>query len=121
MRHFSLGKKFNLIFIPFNSIQNTYHREDLEKIFFCVKEHLAPQGIFALDIFNPNLDCLVQKKSSKPCQMALDMRCFFPEEINALLYYNGFDVISKFGTFQKDAFSADSPKQIIVCQRREVP
>jgi hypothetical protein len=47
------------------------------------------------------------------------MRCFFPEEIDALLYYNGFDVISKFGTFQKDIFNADSPKQIMLCKRRK--
>ena len=46
----------------------------------------------------------------------LDMRCFFPEEMDALLAYNGFSVLHKFGTHAETPFVSASPKQIYVCQ-----
>ena len=159
MRNFALDKRFNLIFIPFNSIQNTYTREDLEKIFACVKNHLSKDGIFALDVFNPNIHYLAQDNSifqeinrfslrtgenviikqtmkyNKKSQINratwhhfvdgqehvghLDMRCFFPLEMDMILHYNGFEVVSKYGNFEKELFDSDSSKQIYVCRVRE--
>lgn len=48
----------------------------------------------------------------------LDMRCFFPLELDMLLKYNGFEVISKFGNFDKSSFESDGPKQIYICKIR---
>lgn len=45
----------------------------------------------------------------------LDMRCFYPKEMDMLLRYNGFEVISKFGDFKKTPFESNSQKQIYVC------
>ena len=56
MRSFAIEESFKLIFIPFNSLQNTYTLEDLEGIFTCIKKHLSPGGIFAFDVFNPKVD-----------------------------------------------------------------
>ena len=42
MRNFDLGRTFGLIFIPFNSLQNTYSRPDLESVFAAVRRHLQP-------------------------------------------------------------------------------
>lgn len=46
----------------------------------------------------------------------LDMRMFFPQELDAYLKSNGFDIIHKFGSFEEEAFNNDSDKQIFVCR-----
>lgn len=45
----------------------------------------------------------------------LDVRCYYPQEILALLKYNGFEVRHHFGDFDETPFSSHSGKQIFVC------
>jgi len=44
----------------------------------------------------------------------LDMRCFWPLEMDAILKYNGFKIIHKFGGFDESEFDCNSKKQIYV-------
>lgn len=44
----------------------------------------------------------------------LDMRCFWPREMDAILKYNGFEVVHKFGNFDESEFISGAPKQIYV-------
>ncbi len=46
----------------------------------------------------------------------LDMRLFFPQELDAYLKWNGFKIIHKFGGFEEEAFNDKSEKQIFVCR-----
>lgn len=46
----------------------------------------------------------------------LDMRLFFPQELDAYLISNGFEIIHKFGSFEEQGFADDSEKQIYVCR-----
>ena len=46
----------------------------------------------------------------------LDMRLFFPKELDFYLQNCGFDIMDKFGTFDEDEFLDHSDKQIYVCQ-----
>jgi SAM-dependent methyltransferase len=46
----------------------------------------------------------------------LNMRCFFPLELEIALKYNGFSPIARFGSFDESPFTSDSPKQIFVCR-----
>ncbi|HAH31355.1 MAG TPA: class I SAM-dependent methyltransferase [Elusimicrobia bacterium] len=48
----------------------------------------------------------------------LNMRCFFPLELEMLLHYNGFAIKAKYGDFDRSAFRSGSPKQILVCLAR---
>lgn len=48
----------------------------------------------------------------------LDMRMYFPQELQALLYYNGFEVVEKYGSYNQEPSSAHSPMQIIVAEKR---
>ena len=48
----------------------------------------------------------------------LDMRCFFPQEMDALLDYNGFEIMEKYGDFQRGAFVESSTKQIFICRKK---
>jgi 2-polyprenyl-3-methyl-5-hydroxy-6-metoxy-1,4-benzoquinol methylase len=46
----------------------------------------------------------------------MDMRLYFPQELNFYLEKNGFKVMHKFGSFESDLFENNSEKQIFVCQ-----
>ena len=47
----------------------------------------------------------------------LNMRCFFPQELDALLHYNGFKALRKYGDFNLSPFGSASPKQIVICRK----
>lgn len=47
---------------------------------------------------------------------ALDMRCYFPLEMDVLLTYNGFQIVHKFGDYDESVFASGSPKQVYVCE-----
>ncbi|MBI5622339.1 MAG: class I SAM-dependent methyltransferase [Elusimicrobia bacterium] len=159
MRRASLARRFKLVFIPFNSIQNTYSIADVEAVLANVRRHLSRDGRFAFDVFNPSLDYIVKAGrkvqrgrirfslpdgrrvrideayrydaarqtgrvtwihhvGSRTFASRLDMRCFYPLELDALLKYNGFEVLRKYGSFKKEPFSSGSLKQIYVCRKR---
>lgn len=44
------------------------------------------------------------------------MRQFFPQELNALLIYNGFHIEEKFGNRNGEKFESSSPRQIVVAK-----
>lgn len=158
MRTFDAEEKYDLIFIPFNSIHHLYTNEDLFKALTVVKKHLKEGGLFLLDCFNPNIQFIAegQKELKEVTQYTtddgrnivikeimryentsqinriewhyyingefdsvqdLDMRMFFPQELDTYLKFNGFDIIHKFGSFEAAAFSDHSEKQIFVCKR----
>jgi ubiquinone/menaquinone biosynthesis C-methylase UbiE len=160
IRTFQINGKFDLIFIPFNSLQNIYSVKDVQKIFAQVKKHLNPNGVFAFDVFNPSIHYMIKyEKLAKAkykfktptygniaideiCKYDsatqtnrvkwtfrflnykrksetknLDMRCYFPLEIEALLSLGGFKIIKKFGDFKNGNFTSESMKQIFVCKK----
>mgnify|MGYP005990795997 CR=1 FL=1 len=49
----------------------------------------------------------------------LDMRLFFPQELDAYLEWNGFKIVHKFGGFEEEAFEAQSDKQIFICLKNK--
>jgi len=55
MRELSLGRKFDLIFVARNSLLHLLSTEDLLAALTAVRRHLTPKGIFAFDIFNPDV------------------------------------------------------------------
>ncbi len=48
---------------------------------------------------------------------SLDMRMFFPQELDSYLELNGFNIIHKFGGFEEEVFENKSEKQIFVCKK----
>lgn len=159
IRNLDLPEKYDLIFIPFNSIHHLYKNEDLFKAFNTVKKHLKKDGLFLLDCFNPNIHLIVdgEKELKKIAEYSskdgrrvtikqlmeyenrtqinriewhyfingefdsvqnLDMRMYFPQELDSYLESCGFDIIHKFGDFQENAFAHSSEKQIFVCRKK---
>lgn len=158
IRTLDLPKKYDLIFIPFNSIHHLYQNEDIFRAFNVVKNHLKENGLFLLDCYNPNIQYIVdgekeQKEIAKYVTndgrkvsikqkmhyenksqvnriewhyyindrfdsiQNLDMRLYFPQELDSYLERNGFTIIHKFGNFKEEEFNNSSEKQIFVCNK----
>ena len=158
MRDFDLGRKFSMIFIPFNSLQNTYTIEDVSRVFSTVAKHLTDDGIFVFEIFNPSIHLMIGREKEfaeidkftldngdevvlsektkydsatqtlrciwrytigdKVIDQKLDMRCYYPLEADLMVTYNDFEIINKYGNFDKSEFTSESMKQIYVCKKR---
>ena len=155
IRTLNLQEKFDLIFIPFNSIHHLYRNEDLFKALACVKNHLKEGGLFLLDCFNPDIQYIVESEKGQVViaeyttddgrevlikqtmryesatqinriewhyfineefhsTQNLDMRLFFPQELDSYLEQAGFDIVHKFGGFEEEPFRNESEKQIYV-------
>ena len=56
--------------------------------------------------------------SNQETTLSFEMRQFFPQEIDALLWYNGFLIEHKYGSYDEGEFSSDAPKQLIVCRAK---
>lgn len=158
IRTLDLSEKYDLIFIPFNSIHHLYQNDDLFQVFNVVKSHLKENGLFLLDCYNPNIQyiiegekeqkeiaeyitkdgrkILIKQKMSYESKTQinriewhyfinnkfdsiqnLDMRLYFPQELNSYLEHNGFKIIHKFGNFKEEEFNNSSEKQIFVCKQ----
>lgn len=46
------------------------------------------------------------------------LRYVFPQEVEALLFYNGFQIRSCYGSWQQEPLAAQSREMIYICQRR---
>jgi len=55
MREFDLGRQFSMIFIARNSLLHLSTEDEFAALFSAVRRHLAPGGVFAFDIFKPDL------------------------------------------------------------------
>ena len=53
MAGFDLGRKFDLIIVPFRAFQALSERAEQETCLECVKEHLSNRGQFILHVFKP--------------------------------------------------------------------
>ena len=155
IRTLDLQEKFDLVFIPFNSIHHLYKNEDLFKTLMCVRNHLKEGGLFLFDCFNPNIHYIVEGEKEQKVVAEyttsdgrkvlikqimhyesatqinriewhyfingefhsiqnMDMRLFFPQELDLYLECAGFNVLHKFGSFEEEAFNDNSEKQIYV-------
>ena len=56
--------------------------------------------------------------NNKEIVKKLRLRMFFPQELDALLYYNGFIIDYKYGTFDEKPFNSDSNWQIVICHKK---
>jgi SAM-dependent methyltransferase len=158
VRAFDLGRKFSLVIFPNNVLCHLLDRPSFEACMGCVKKHLAPYGRFALDVFVPSQELLLDKPGERfpfaeyddpdgrgrvlvthsyvyephtqikrttthhrvggeeEVAGRLDMRMYYPEELDALLHYNGFAIEHKYGGFDQRPFGAQSTQQVIVCR-----
>ncbi len=156
IRDFELGRTFDLIFLPNNSLGHLHTLPDIQACFAAVRRHLTDGGRFALEMFNPSLALLMRdpgtyfpiteyirpdgslvtvtetvrydaatqishglwnyRTEGQPTEVrALDLRVFFPQELDALLTLSGFTVDAKYGSFDRSPFTSESRCQLAVC------
>jgi SAM-dependent methyltransferase len=162
-RSFALGRKFALIFMAFNSMQHMHDYVSLAALFSSVRKHLAEDGRFIFDVFNPRMEFLARTPEERRPEREyedpdgngtivlehtmryedaaqvnhvtwyfsrrganglerdfrvehLHMRCFFPQELDLLVRSQGFEIVEKFGNFERKAFGSREPKQVVVCR-----
>ncbi len=73
MRDFELaGEQFDLIFIALNSFQHLLTQEDQLSFLRAARRHLAPVGLFIVDILNP------EEKENYPADGRLELNTTFP-------------------------------------------
>jgi SAM-dependent methyltransferase len=65
MRRFALDRTFDLIFVARNSLLHLLSNEDLLAAFAAVRAHLTPTGLFAFDVFNPNVGLLARPRGQR--------------------------------------------------------
>ncbi len=65
MRDFDLGRKFSLIFIPANALCHLLDVPDVEAFLACVRAHLKPDGVFAIEVFVPKVELLLDKPGER--------------------------------------------------------
>lgn len=68
MRNFDLGKRINLITIPFRPFQHLLTVEDELACLNSIHKHLNTGGKLIFDLFNPSLARLIDPKSSEESQ-----------------------------------------------------
>lgn len=52
----------------------------------------------------------------KETALSFEMRQFFPQEMDALLWYNDFLIEHKYGSYSEEEFSSNAWKQLIICR-----
>jgi SAM-dependent methyltransferase len=162
IRGFDLGKRFKFIFIPAQSLTHLHKWEEIEDCLSCIRRHLAEDGRFLIELFNPSVSLLARDSdhgysvgecenpdggngrvlvteesrydgatqinhlrwffrnegSDKEKVLPFEMLQFFPQEIDALLWYNGLLIEHKYGSYDEEEFASDCPKQLIVCRSK---
>lgn len=88
MRDFALGRDFELIFVARNSLLHLRSTADLLAAFAAVRRHLAPTGIFAFDIFNPDVRLLATPRDQPFPVMEVTTPQFGPLSVEATCDYD---------------------------------
>jgi SAM-dependent methyltransferase len=160
MRSTKIGRRFPLVFCPFNAFLHLYSRPDVEQFLARVRAHLAPRGHFVFDVSMPEPEELARDpgrafrtprfrypaedgnsatlvryserfdydklrqvlfvamefapvNGGEPWMTPLAHRQFYPQELEALLHYNGFEIETFSGDFNGAPVASDSSTLLI--------
>ncbi|HNW43699.1 MAG TPA: class I SAM-dependent methyltransferase [Elusimicrobiales bacterium] len=59
-----------------------------------------------------------REKDGKTVTKRLNLRCFYPAELEALVHYNGFKIVSRLGGFDGRPFTGTCAKQVLILKKR---
>lgn len=107
MRDFDLGQRFPLIFVARNSLLHLSEPDDFAALFAAVRRHLAPGGIFAFDIFNPDLRLLSRPTGQRFAVMRVDSDSYGELLVEATIDYDRHSQVNRATWFISTAAQKD--------------
>jgi SAM-dependent methyltransferase len=111
MRDFAFGRSFSLVFVARNSLLHLLSTEDLLAALTAVRRHLAPDGIFAFDIFNPSVRILAQPAGQRFPVMEAATETFGPVRVEAT---NDYDAAAQVNLATWYVSAGDKPDAWVV-------
>ena len=88
MRSFKLNKKFDIIFIGFNSLLHLLNKKELYSFLSCIKEHMHSKSVFYLDVLIPKDEFLYRDNKRVKIMSFVDTLADSPLSIYEELEYN---------------------------------
>jgi SAM-dependent methyltransferase len=95
MRDFALGRAFNLIFVARNSLLHLLSTADLLAALTAVRRHLTPDGVFAFDIFNPDVRLLARPRGQRFPVVEVATETFGPLRVEATHDYDSVTQVNR--------------------------
>ena len=95
MRAFDLGRTFSLIFVARNSLLHLHSIDDFMAAFRAIRMHLADGGIFAFDIFNPNVHLLARPSDQRFAVFQKDVAPFGRLSVEQTMVYDAATQVSR--------------------------
>ena len=95
MRDFALGRDFNLIFVARNSLLHLLSTLDLLAALTAVRRHLAQDGVFAFDIFNPDVRLLARPAGQRFPVMEVSTSPFGPLSVEETHDYDSTTQVNR--------------------------
>ncbi|MFO0758543.1 MAG: class I SAM-dependent methyltransferase [Byssovorax sp.] len=165
MRRARTGRRFPLIFCPFNALLHLYTRDDVERFLAGAREQLTPRGELVFDVSMPEPSELARDpgrayhaprfrypdppgegtmvryterfdydkvrqilfvamefmpmNGGESWMTPLAHRQFYPQELEALLHYNGFTITAQHGDFFRGPLTPSSATILIHARARK--
>ena len=127
VRTFQLSRKFRLIFESGSVFHHMISRPDQEAYLSRVREHLEDNGQLVLNLFFPHPHRLTSTgrwtdaSGQEKLRVApLSLRYVFPQEMEALLHYNGFEIVEVYGDADCSPLTNESSAMIYVRKKKPV-
>jgi len=95
MRDFALDRDFRLIIVARNSLLHLLSTVDLLAALTAVRHHLAPDGVFAFDIFNPSVAVLARPAGERFPVMEVSTTRFGPLSVEATNDYDAATQVNR--------------------------
>jgi SAM-dependent methyltransferase len=95
MRGFSLDRQFDFIFVARNSLLHLLSTADLLAALAAVRTHLAPGGVFAFDIFNPDVKWLSRPSGQRFPLMEASTDEFGPLRVEEMRDYDSATQVNR--------------------------
>lgn len=95
MRDFALGREFDLIVVARNSLLHLLSTADLLAAFATIRRHLAPNGLFAFDIFNPAVRLLARPAGERFPTMEVSAAPFGSLSVEATCDYDSATQVNR--------------------------
>ena len=90
MTNFDLDKKFNLITTPFRPFQHLATVQEQLSCLASIKKHLSPNGLFVLDVFDPDMDLLTD--TERAIEFGEEPPFLLPDKRSVKVTYRNYSV-----------------------------